>query len=306
MTSTFRNVALLGATGTLGSKILLALNKAGYNVTAIQRADSTKTAFAASNSIKLDLSNSSALTAAFKGQDVVVSAVPFPRLATEKIWIDAAISADVKRIVPSEYSTNLENALSRKLPIVKDKVEIRKYIESLAKEGKVEWMSVNNGPFFVPYLWLSGMIGPNPKTKVATFHDGGNKFVGTSTLERIGEGVARGLLDDYKDLTKNQPLYIYSAAMTERKAAEAVAKVTGIEFEEKEESVAAITKKAFENEEKSGGEGHNFVFYTTFMFGDGYGGDFRNQSWNEKLGFKEMTDEEVEETIRGWLKAAEA
>lgn len=82
--------------------------------------------------------------------------MPYPRLATDKIWMNATISAGVKRIVPSEFSSNLENSLSRKLPIVFDKLEIRKYVEKLAEDGKVEWTSVNNGPFTLPFAWLSG------------------------------------------------------------------------------------------------------------------------------------------------------
>jgi len=102
---------------------------------AVQRKDSTNIPNGAAKSLKVDLSSESDLTSAFKGQDVVVSAMPYPRLATDKIWINAAISAGVKRIVPSEFSTNLENELSRALPIVANKIEIRKYVEDIAKEG---------------------------------------------------------------------------------------------------------------------------------------------------------------------------
>jgi len=83
--------------------------------------------------------------------------------------MQAAIAAGVKRIVLSEFSTNIETELSRKLPIVKDKMEIRKYVEEITKDGKIEWSSVNNGPFFVPWLLLSGWLGPNPKTGTALY-----------------------------------------------------------------------------------------------------------------------------------------
>lgn len=43
-------------------------------------------------------------------------------------------------------------------------------------------------------------------------------------------------------------------------------------------------------------------FYVPFCFGDGYGGDFRSEAWNEKLGLKEMSDSELEGLFRKALR----
>ncbi|KAH6683846.1 hypothetical protein B0J14DRAFT_71 [Halenospora varia] len=299
----FRNVALLGATGNLGSKILAALNAAGYTVTAIQRKDSKNVAQRAAKSIKVDLSNGPELAEAFKGQDVVVSAVPNPKLETEKIWMDAAISANIKRIVPSEYSTNLEVAPSQKLPIVKDKMEIRRYVEELANSGKIEWTSINNGPFMVNYLWLSGWMGPNPTTKVTTYHDGGDKIVASSTLERIGEAVAKVLTLEHAESTKNKPIYIYSAAISERKMTRVLEKVMGIKFEERRMKISDLVDEADEALKK-GDYSKMMNYYMPFCFTDEYRGDFRYQAWNEKLGLKVMTDSEIEDMARSWIESS--
>jgi hypothetical protein len=274
-------------------------------VTAIQRKDSKNQALGAAKSIKVDLSSEADLTTAFKGQDVVVSALPNPRLSSDKIWMNAAISAGVRRIIPSEFSTNLETKLSQALPIVSDKIEIRKYVEELAASGKIEWTSVNNGPFFVPFIWLSGWMGAGLSSKVTTLHDGGDKIVCTTTLERIGEAVARSLLPEFAEATKNKPIYVYSAPMSERKMTNLVSKLAGIEFTEKNLSIDAITKDAFEAYEK-GDQSKNASFYIPFCFGDGYGGDYRYLASNELLGLKEMSDAEVEETVKGFIKEMEA
>jgi hypothetical protein len=242
---------------------------------------------------------------AFKGQDVVISSVPNPKFVTEKIWMDAAISAGVRRIVPSEFSSNLETKLSQDLPIVKEKVQIRKYIEEISTAGKIEWSSINNGAFMVPFIWLSGWMGPSPKNKVTNLHDGGEKIVCSSTLTRIAEGVARSLLPQNVEYTKNKPIYVYSAAISEKKMTAIVEKIMGVKFEEKDNSIEAVTKDAFASFEK-GDMSKMMSFYIPFCFGDGYGGDFRSEASNEKLGLKEMTDEELEATVRGWLKEAEA
>ncbi len=272
-------------------------------MTAIQRLGSTKVAADAAKSIKFDLHSTSSLTFAFKNQDVVISAVPLPTPTTEKFWIEAAIAAGVKRIVLSEYSTNLEAEPSKNLPIVTDKVEIREFVKGLAAQGKVQWMSVNAGPFMEPWLWLSGWFGANVKTGITTLHDGGEKIVCTTTLDRIGEAVARGLLPEYVAETKNQAVYVYSAPVTEGQITRIVEKITGSKLPERHLKIADITKEAFEALGK-GDASKMMNFYATFAFGDGYGGDFRQQAWNEKLGFKEMSDGEIEALFRSWLKVA--
>jgi hypothetical protein len=230
--------------------------------------------------------------------------MPYPRLATDKIWMNAAISAGVKRIVPSEFSSNLESNLSRKLPIVFDKVEIRKYVEKLAEEGKVEWTSVNNGPFALPFVWLSGWMGPSVNSRTTAIHDSGDQIVATTTLERIGEAVAKVLLPEYAEATKNMPIYVYSTTVSERKVTNIVSKVTGIEFQEKRLSIETVTKEAFEAVEK-GDRSKMGAFYIAYCFGEGYGGDFRYMASNDMLELQEMSDAELEEMIEGWLKEIE-
>jgi NmrA-like family len=63
--------------------------------------------------------------------------------------IDAAIEAGVKRIVPSEFSSNMEGkARDENLPNIAEKLRIRKYVEEVAAAGSIEWSSINNGVFF--------------------------------------------------------------------------------------------------------------------------------------------------------------
>ena len=39
-----------------------------------------------------------------------------------------------------------------------------------------------------------------------------------------------------------------------------------------------------------------------FALGEGYGGDFRYLSWNEKLGLRKWVRGKVEGLVEGWLK----
>ncbi|KAL5584336.1 hypothetical protein FOVSG1_013725 [Fusarium oxysporum f. sp. vasinfectum] len=304
MTEVVKSVALLGATGTLGSHILTALKGAGFAVTAVQRKDTVKTVPEGVKSVKVDLSNKDDLVSALRGQDVVVSAVPHPALATEKIMIDAAIEASVKRIIPSEYSTNLESPLSRKLPIVAEKAKIREYLASVitSTDSLTTWTSVNSGPFFEMCLRF-GVLGPNLGQRKATFHNGGHKVIGPSRLPDIGSAVAKILDPIHFAETANQPVYIYSAAVSERLLTDLAAKVTGIDFGTVEDGkivnidVGELIRDTDEKLKKGDMSGM-FNYYFQMMYGEGYGGtDFKKLSWNERLGLKTMTEKDLEDAL---------
>jgi hypothetical protein len=228
--------------------------------------------------------------------------VPVPALKTEKPVIDAAIAAKVKRLVPSEYSTNLENELARKLPIVTDKVEIRKYIESVLPTETTSWTSVNNGPFFDMGI-ERGFLGPQVQSGKATFRDGGAKPLITSTLADISTGVAKVLQAEFFEETANKPVYIYSFATTERDVTRVVGKVTGKDFgtveggQIQDINVAQLVEEAKQATSKGFMSGW-FNYYFQFMYGDGYGGDFRYQAWNERFGMPVRSEEEMEKEVK--------
>jgi hypothetical protein len=117
--------------------------------------------------------------------------------------------------------------------------------------------------------------------------------------------VAGVLLSEHVEATKNKPIYVYSTTVSERKLTKLVSKLTGIEFKENKMSIERVTKDAFEAVKK-GDQSKMANFYVPFCFGEGYGGDFRYMASNKMLGLKEMTDAELEDMIKGWLKEMEA
>ena len=115
----------------------------------------------------------------------------------------------------------------------------------------------------------------------------------TSTLERIAEAVVKALMSENSEATKNKPTYVYPAPLSERKIAGIISKIKGTEFRGTNLGIDALTKEAFEAL-KRGEKSKNMNFYIPFCYGEGYGGNFRYQAWNEKLGLREMTDVELE------------
>jgi hypothetical protein len=258
----------------------------------VHRKDSTKPVPAGIDAVKLDLSNKEELVSVFKGQDVVIR-------------FDACIAASVKRVTPSEYSTNLESPLAINLPITRDKVEIRRYIMSVitTTPSATTWTSINNGPFFDTAIKF-GALGPNAAAKKVVFHNGGNNEIDTSTLSDIATAVVRVLDPVHFSDTANQPIYIHSAAVTERYLTSLISKITGFDFRTVENGQIVdidVEKMTSEADEKlrKGDQSAMFSYYFQMMYGKGYGGsDFKRLSLHGRLSSREMIEKELEDKIR--------
>jgi len=226
-----------------------------------------------------------------------------PSFNDQKIMLDAAAEAGIKRVVPSEYSSNLEaKGKEMQLPNVLEKLKTREYIEELAAAGKMEWSSVQTGPFFDLGVKL-GFLGPNIKTKTALFHDGGDVACCTTSRDDIAEAVK--LVLQHPEETKNKPVYVYSALITERRVTDIVSKLTGIQFEIKQTSSQQDADAYFDAVKK--GENNprmRFNLYFLMMYGAGFGGNYTGIAMNKTLGLRVMDDAEIERKIGDWLEEA--
>lgn len=64
------------------------------------------------------------------------------------MFIDAAIEAGVKRFVPSEFGSDVDNKNMSEVDFMDSKAEIRKYLREKAKKGEIEYTFFQPGPFF--------------------------------------------------------------------------------------------------------------------------------------------------------------
>jgi hypothetical protein len=68
--------------------------------------------------------------------------------------------------------------------------------------------------------------------------------------------------------TRNKAVYVYSAAMSERKMTRLAEKFSGLNFEEKKSNIETVTREAFESLEKGDkSKMMNFIFH--FVLGRG-------------------------------------
>jgi hypothetical protein len=139
-----KNVALVGASGNLGSKVLKELVEQGkHNITVITRTASTSTFPEGVNVRKGELTDGQFLENAFAGQDIVLVMLAFAGMGDEANIIDAAGRAGVKYLIPSEWGglseeTKADTELQEKLPLFKHGLNVHKHIENLG----MKWIVV--------------------------------------------------------------------------------------------------------------------------------------------------------------------
>ncbi|KAK7966569.1 uncharacterized protein PG986_000846 [Apiospora aurea] len=242
-----KNVAIVGATGTVGSYIVDELLKAGkHQVTAITRHDSTALIPDGVQVAKVDYADRNSLVAAMRGQDVLIitMSVQAPKEAQLKL-IDAAADAGVPWVLPNEWGLDQTN-----LPFADEAFmgppsrAVRKHIEERGVSG---WIGVVCG------FWYDFSLGGSPSrygfdfgNRSVMLFDEGTQPINTTTFPQVGRAVARllalpteresvggsggrkGSLADFR----NGFVYISSFCVSQRDMLESALRVTGTQLED--------------------------------------------------------------------------
>lgn len=203
--SAIKNVTLVGGSGLLGKFVLeklLASNK--FNVQVLQRTGSSSTYAETVKVVEADFEDPQSLTASLKGQDAVVSTVGDKGIPGQKLLIDAAITAGVKRFVPSNFGSNMSNPNSRKLPVFKGKVMIEDYLIEKSKTTDLTYTLIYTGGF-TDFAITAKVIMDFSEYKPTIFNGGDSKFSCTS-LPTVGDAVV-GVLSHPAE-TQNRAVYV--------------------------------------------------------------------------------------------------
>jgi hypothetical protein len=91
-----------------------------------------------------------ALKAAFAGHDAVVSVVGTLAVPAQRVAIDAAVAAGVRRFIPSEFGIHTRKVRGTAIGgILSGKIEVVDYLEGVAAEhSEFSWTGVTTGLFF--------------------------------------------------------------------------------------------------------------------------------------------------------------
>ncbi|TVY81249.1 putative pinoresinol-lariciresinol reductase [Lachnellula suecica] len=284
--SAIKKVAVIGASGNVGSPVATALLASGFEVTAITRTSSTATFPAGVTVAKVDLTSLSALTEAFTGQDAVVSTIATEALDAQKVLIDAAVAAKVTRFIPSEFGINTREVAGTKIgALLGAKVANVDYlIELAAKHEWFSWTGISTGLFF-DWNLVTPLFGLNLAAKRATIFDSGNEPYSTSSLSFIGKIVAAALTN--ASVTKNRYISVSGFTTTQNEVLKAVEEVTGAKFEVTSTKTAEVEKVA--DEKMAKGDYSAFIEYLVqYLMADGKGSAVKgNKEALAELGLEE-------------------
>ncbi|CAI7603967.1 unnamed protein product [Penicillium palitans] len=227
MASYLKNVAIIGASGSIGKIILDGLVASSqFEITVISRKESEATFLPGVTVLKTDYSDES-LEAAFKGKDVVISAVGATGFGEQKKFVNAAIRAGVKRFIPSEFSVNSQNdAVLQLLPLFGQKKELIEYLKSKEADG-LTWTGIASSALF-DWGLANGFLEFDIASHTATIWDEGNKSFTFTNQKALGEAVASVLF--HPDETRNQFLLIASVETTQKDILAALEKESGVKW----------------------------------------------------------------------------
>jgi hypothetical protein len=192
-----QEILIAGATGNLGLRIAKVLTKKGANVRAIVRSSSDVEKISELKKLGIEVIVVSnwdleQLTEACQGITCVVSVLAGLRdviIDSQKILLDAAISAKVKRFIPSDYSldfTKFSNGENRNLDLRR---EFHRYLDTCP----IESTSIFNGAFSdlipdqMPFILL--------KPKMILYWGKADFKWGFTTMDNTAEYTANVALD---------------------------------------------------------------------------------------------------------------
>ncbi|MGG4776018.1 NAD(P)-dependent oxidoreductase [Alcaligenaceae bacterium 429] len=186
------HIALLGATGQVGSRILQELVNRGHTVTAIARRPERVPALSGVTAKAGDVKDIEALTQLLTGHDVVISAIKFLDSDTHTL-IAAVQAAGVPRYLVVGGAGSLEVASGQRLvdlPAFPEEYKAEaikgaEFLDLLRREQALDWSFLSPSAEFVP------------GERTGVFRIGGDQLLHSDEGSRISfEDYAMALVDE--------------------------------------------------------------------------------------------------------------
>nr|POF22107.1 hypothetical protein CFP56_36194 [Quercus suber] len=313
-----KNVAIVGASGTIGKHIVKALLEQGkHTVTAISRANSTTDLPNGVRLAPVDYDDENSLVEALQGQDALIISMSTtaPRDTQNKLII-AAAKAGVAWVMPNDWCGDItaHPDMAADIIIGPAVLAARTRVE---EQGVSAWVALHCG-FWYEYS-LAGQAdryGFDITNKKATFFDDGETKISTSTWAQVGRAAAAFfalpiLPRDAEDMSptmsqwKNKPLYISSFLVSQKDMFKALLRATGAKASdwtlEYEDSVERYAKsRALLN--KGDFSAFSTVLYTRVFYKD-RSGEYESKAAVSKKALG-LPTEDLEECTRQAVEMA--
>jgi len=232
----------------------------------------------------------------------VVSTVGNSGFLGQKLVIDAAIAAGVKRFLPSEFGCDLSNPLVQALPVFANKVDVLQYLLNAASSHPSFTYTLVRTNGFLDWGLQHNFLLDLQSRKPRIFDGGDNEF-SVITLKSIGQAVV-GVLE-HEEETRNKAVLVQDLVVSQNKLVEIARRVAPekvAKWERAETSLESL-KNAADDAVKKGKVTQQVMVDSLFVaiMGKGYGGLFERTD-NKLLGLNGKTEGDVEEIMRELLK----
>jgi uncharacterized protein YbjT (DUF2867 family) len=293
-----RKIAMLGASGTVGTPTVTSLLNIGiHTITVISRADSHASFPEGVHVKKGDYSDESFLVSALQGQDVLILQLGFGGMDSQTLLIAAAAKAGVTWVLPTEFGSDHSARLAQNLPMMTMKNQYREQAEKLG----LRWIGVINNPWF-DWSLKQDLWGIDIPARKAVIYNGGNVKFNANTLSAVGEGVASllSLPDDKLHEYDNRFVYLSCFYTTQNEILQSVLRATGTK-ESDWEITHSTTEERLKEDEAIVASGNPMGFIKGFYaqhLREGYGGDYQSKAVKdaEVLGVK---GGDLDATVKG-------
>ncbi|RYG34733.1 NmrA family protein [bacterium] len=188
-------IAVAGATGNLGGKIVAALLSRGAGVRALVRpgtSDEKRQKLEGVEILEVDPRSVAELTEALRGASCVVSALAGLReviVDAQSTLLDAAIAAGLPRFIPSDYSIDFT-----KLPEGENRnLDLRREFHQKLDEAPIASTSILNGAFME--MLLGGMPLLDRERKTVSYWENPDQRLDFTTMDDTAAFTAAAALD---------------------------------------------------------------------------------------------------------------
>ncbi|KAL4732169.1 hypothetical protein ACLX1H_001177 [Fusarium chlamydosporum] len=222
--SVYKNIAIIGASGSTGKIILNGFTSSPkYNVTVVSRKES-KATYPKDVTIRTTDFSEDDLTNALTGQDVVISTLGVEGFDQQQKIVDAAVRARVKRFLPSEFSSSIEDpAVLELMPLFQVKKNLIEYLKSKEKDG-LTWTGLATGLLF-DWGLSNGFLGYDIQSRKAKIWDDGNKKFTLTNEDQLARAVVSVM--EHPEETRNRYLHVYSVVTTQNEILHSLEEATG-------------------------------------------------------------------------------
>ncbi|KAH7394665.1 isoflavone reductase family protein-like protein CipA [Pyrenochaeta sp. MPI-SDFR-AT-0127] len=295
MSQVIKNVALSGATGSLGSTLLTSLvNNGKFNITVIARKEGQSVP--AGVSVKVVNTDSvDAITQALRGQDALVDATSGPDPTLGMRFINAAAAAGVYRVIPSEFSIDIQSVEARSPLVFHGKNQAFEHLKKLAAEGKITYTTVSNSAF-LDWNLRTGFINIDIYNKKVQYLNDGTDVFPWTHLSSVGTAVANVLAKPQE--TQNRSCYISNIKKSQKQMVGLAKESLGADGWEESTLDAGKALKAATESMLSGTVNMQVIGDMIRWSCTVYSPRWEQQDDNKLLGVKSMTDDEVRKLIK--------